>query len=324
MTGAVTDVVAGVVRTVLGDVSPADLGVVYAHEHLVIDGGTAKIINPGISLQSVSDAVRELAPCREAGVATVVDAMPADAGRNVSKLAEISRASGLHVVVATGLHHARYYGERHWAELLPASTLADLFVADIEQGVDELDYNGPVVRRTPHRAGIVKIAGSERGLSRRDRVVVEAAAETARRTGVAVLTHCEGGLGGVEQVMALITHGVLPARIALSHTDKVPDPSYHRDLLNTGARLVYDQGLRTPSQTARLVAAAVEMGHGSSVLLGTDGARRSLWTTLGGGPGLAALRTDLGSRILTALGPEACEQIWVTNPAHLLTLRPTT
>ena len=55
---------APVVRTVLGDVPAAELGVTYAHEHLIIDGGTAKIINPEISLQSVEDAVAELAPCR--------------------------------------------------------------------------------------------------------------------------------------------------------------------------------------------------------------------------------------------------------------------
>ena len=105
-------------RTVLGDVEPAEMGATYAHEHLVIDGGVAKLVNPEISLQRVSDAVAELAPCVAAGLGAVVDAMPADAGRNVAKLAEISRRAGVHVVAATGLHHARYYGERHWGELL--------------------------------------------------------------------------------------------------------------------------------------------------------------------------------------------------------------
>src|SRR3712207_7012929 len=41
-------------------------------------------------------------------------------------------------------------------------------------------------------------------------------------------------------------------RVVLSHTDKVADPGYHRDLLAAGAYLVYDQGLRTPETTARL------------------------------------------------------------------------
>ena len=46
-------------------------------------------------------------------------------------------------------------------------TLADLFVADIVEGIDELDYSGPVVRRTDHRAGVIKIAGSDGGPSKR-------------------------------------------------------------------------------------------------------------------------------------------------------------
>ena len=71
------------VRTVLGDVPSSELGMCFAHEHLVIDGGVAKLVNPEISLQRVSDAVAELAPCVAAGLGAVVDAMPADAGRNV-------------------------------------------------------------------------------------------------------------------------------------------------------------------------------------------------------------------------------------------------
>ena len=75
----------------LGDVAATDLGVCYAHEHLVIDGGVPKIINPEISLQDEAAAIDELGACARAGVRSVVDAMPADAGRNVDKLAAISR-----------------------------------------------------------------------------------------------------------------------------------------------------------------------------------------------------------------------------------------
>ncbi len=308
------------VRTVLGDIAARDLGVTYAHEHLVIDGNVAKIINPEISLQSVEDAVAELVPCQADGVTAVIDAMPADCGRNVLKLAEISRRSGVHVVVATGLHHARYYGERHWSELLDIEGLARLFEADITEGVDELDYCGPVVRRTPHRAGIIKVAGSDGGPSPRDRRTFEAAALASQWTGAPVITHCEGGTGAVEQVALFASLGVPAERVMVSHTDKVTDLGYHRELLGMGVRVVYDQGIRTPEATAALVVAAVEGGWAEQVLLGTDGARRSLWAVLGGSPGLAALRTSLGARLLQTLGEGPMRRIWVDNPAHFLTL----
>jgi 5-phospho-D-xylono-1,4-lactonase len=309
------------VRTVLGDVPADRLGMCFAHEHLIIDGGVPALVNPGISLPRVEDAVAELGPCAAAGVRTVVDAMPADAGRNVVKLAEVSRRAGVHVVAATGLHHARYYGERHWGELLAAERLAELFVADLEEGVDAHDCNGPVVARTPHRAGVVKVAGSLDGPSDRDRRVFEAAAQAAARTGAPVLTHCEAGTGGLAQLRLLDDLGVPLDRVTLSHTDKVADRGYHRDLLASGAYVVYDQGLRTPETTARLVRWMVEDGHGDRLLLGTDGARRSLWSTLGGAPGLAALATGLGRRLAGELGRAVMDRIWVANPAAALALR---
>jgi predicted metal-dependent phosphotriesterase family hydrolase len=309
------------VRTVLGDVPSSQLGMCFAHEHLVIDGGVAKLVNPEISLQSVEDAVAELAPCVAAGLGAVVDAMPADAGRNVAKLAEISRRAGVHVVAATGLHHARYYGERHWGELLAPEELAELFVSDITEGIDAHDLNGPVVRRTAHRAGVVKAAGSLDGPSDRDRRVFEAAAIAVARAGVALLTHCEAGTGGLAQLELLEGLGVPADRVLLSHTDKLPDRGYHRELLATGAYVVYDQGLRSPGDTARLVGWMVEDGHTDRLLLGTDGARRSLWSVLGGSPGLAALATDLGGRLADELGPAVMDAIWVANPARALALR---
>jgi 5-phospho-D-xylono-1,4-lactonase len=311
-----------VVRTVLGDIPGEELGTCWAHEHLVIDGGVAKLVNPEISLQRVEDAVAELAPCVAAGLRAVVDAMPADAGRNVAKLAAISRRAGVHVIAATGLHHARFYGERHWGELLEPEELAELFVADVTDGIDAHDYNGPVVRRTPHRAGVVKVAGSLDGPSPRDRRIFEAAALAVARTGTALLTHCEVGTGGVAQLELLEELGVPLHRVILSHTDKVPDRGYHRELLSAGAWLVYDQGLRSPDTTARLVGWMVEDGHQGRLLLGTDGARRSLLSVLGGSPGLAALATGLGRRLAAELGQAVMDRIWVANPAAALELRP--
>jgi 5-phospho-D-xylono-1,4-lactonase len=311
-----------VVRTVLGDVPSDRLGMCWAHEHLVIDGGVPKLVSPEISLQRVEDAVAELAPCVAAGLGAVVDAMPADAGRNVAKLAAISRLAGVHVVAATGLHHARWYGERHWGELLEPEELAGLFAAEVTDGIDANDLNGPVLARTAHRAGVVKVAGSAGGPSARDRRIFEAAAITTARTGTALLTHCEGGTGGLAQLGLLEDLGVPPDRVILSHTDKVPDRGYHRELLAGGAWVVYDQGLRSPETTARLVRWMVEDGRAGQLLLGTDGARRSLWSVLGGSPGLAALATGLGRRLAGELGPAVMERIWVANPAAALALRP--
>lgn len=98
----------GFARTVLGDIDATELGVTHAHEHLVIAGGRPVELYPDIRLDSVDKAVEELAPARSLGLRSVVDAMPADCGRDIGMLASISRQSGVNIIAATGLHTQRY------------------------------------------------------------------------------------------------------------------------------------------------------------------------------------------------------------------------
>lgn len=308
------------VRTILGDISSTELGVCLSHEHVIIDGGVPKIINPEIALQSVEAAVTELEECKKAGVQSLIDAMPADAGRNIAKLAEVARRTGIHIVSCTGLHHKRYYGERHWGELLAAEELAELFVQDITEGIDYFDLCGPVVRRSPHRAGCIKVAGSKNGLTHRDRRIFLAASIAAARTGAPIMTHCEAGTGGLEHIDTFRDLGVPLHRVILSHTDKMPDPAYHAEMLSAGVNLVYDQGLRTPDQTLSLLQRMVESGYYSQILLGTDAARRSLWTALGGTPGIAEIRRSFKIALEMNVGSEIAHALWVTNPARVFSL----
>ena len=314
------------VRTVLGDIPPERLGVTYAHEHLIISGGKPVELAPDFRLDSVAEAVAELRPAVDAGLRAVVDAMPCDAGRDVTKLAAVSQAAGIHIVAPTGLHHERYYDDRHWSLRLGRDELADLFVADVTEGIDELDYAGPVVHRTAHRAGVVKIGGSTGGPSDRDRPIFAAAAAAQARTGVPILTHCEGGTGGLEQVAALKDGGAEPAHVALSHVDKVVDRGYHRELCATGATLEYDGGFRwgdAPNGTLQLLEWLAEDGLLDHVVLGHDAARRGYWATLGGTPGLGYLlgpfRAALRER---GFSEDDLQRLFVANPARVFAFRP--
>jgi phosphotriesterase-related protein len=309
------------VRTVLGDIAPEELGVTYAHEHLVIDGGRPVLLEPEFDLADVQAMATEVAEAAKLGLRSVVDAMPCDAGRNARMLAEIARRTGVHVIAPTGLHHDRYYGPGHWSHRISVEEMADLFVADINDGIDAYDYAGPVVRRTPFRAGVIKVAGSEGGLSARDRRVFEAAAETHRRTGAPILTHCEHGTSALEQVRFLGDHGVLPGNIVLSHVDRVVDRGYHRELLGTGAFGEYDGSFRwpegEPNGTVQLIRWMTEDGLDDRIVLGMDAARRRYYRVHGGGPGLVWL-LDGFTRLLADAGIDEVgrARIFVTNPAR--------
>jgi phosphotriesterase-related protein len=307
------------IRTVLGDIKPEALGRCYAHEHVIIDRSYTTQLFPDILLPSTENAIRELSDFKKAGGGAMVDCMPCDAGRNVLKLAEISRASGVHLVAPTGLHRTRFYPEGHWRFSSGVERLAELFVAEIETGIDANDCAGPDVRRTSHRAGVLKIGSDGATLDDAERVAFEAVASAHRRTGCPVITHCEPGRG-IEQVAFLSSRGVDPRHVILSHTDRHPDPGYHRTLFKTGAFIEYDRAFRAAlddsNPTLRLfLAMAVEFPD--QLMLGTDGARPSYWRSYGGSPGLDHLLLEFSDRARRlGVSAEALEKAFVANPAR--------
>jgi len=307
------------IRTVLGDIEPATLGVTYAHEHLVIDGGRPVLMEPGFDLGDVTAMATEVAEAIALGLGAVVDAMPCDAGRSALKLADLSRRTGIHIVAPTGLHHDRYYGPVHWSTRLRIEEIATLFVMDITDGIDQYDYNGPVVERTEHRAGVIKVAGSDGGPSDRDRRIFEAAALAHLATGAPILTHCEAGTGGLEQLRLLTDLGVQPRAVAFSHVDKVVDRGYHRELLGSGAFGEYDQSFRwrDANGTIQLIEWAADDGLDGQILLGMDAARRDYYHVYDGAPGLAWL-LDGFTAALTQAGIDETvrHRLFVDNPAR--------
>ena len=309
------------VRTVLGDIEPSALGVTYCHEHLVIDGGRPVLQEPEFDLADAQAMAAEVAEAATLGLRSVIDAMPCDAGRSAAKLAHISRGTGVNVVAPTGLHHERYYGPAHWSQRVSVDELSELFVLDVTDGIDANDYSGPVVRRTVHRAGVVKVAGSEGGPSERDRRVFEAAAEAHRRTGVPILTHCEQGTGALEQVRLLADLGVDLDHVALSHVDKVVDRGYHRELLATGASAEYDGSFRwgdEPNGTLRLLTWMAEDRRDDRIVLGMDAARRRYYRVHGGSPGLAWLLDGFSAEMADAgLDLSVRRRLFVDNPARI-------
>ena len=319
----------GFIRTVLGDIDPSTVahGVVYSHEHLIIDSLLIEQAFEHIHLHDVDAAIAEVTACRDAGASLMVDTMPASSGRDAVRLAQISERTGAPIVSATGLHHDRYYGRQHWTNRVSEDSLIDLFVADLTEGIDEYDYTSPVVSRSPHRAGLVKVATSGVVPDARDLRNLRIAAESSVRTGAPVLTHCEGGVGGLAQVEALVAGGVPTASIILSHVDKAEDLEYLVALAETGVILELDQTLRqaecgVESISVRAAMLLADKGFGGQIVVGTDGARRSLWMSLGGSPGLAWLAASLPTLLReVGLAEPVISGILGGNAARALTWR---
>jgi len=301
------------IRTVLGDIPREDVGMTFMHEHLIIDSTIVKRDFEHIFLPNVDDAVIEVGYCREAGVRTLVDCMPMGSGGDIAKLKAISEQGRVNIVAATGMHTQKYYEADSEYLSLDVEGLAQRFIQDITLGA----------QGTESKAGIIKVATQGTGFTPLEERLFAAAAIAHTVTGAPILTHCEHGVGALQQIEALSNLGISLSNVTISHTDKTADDRYIAEILHSGVFVEFDQALRQANEdepkSAKLMKDLVERGFIKQLMLGTDGARRSLWTSLKGSPGLAWL--SLGwSGVLRNFGLTDAEisTIFVENPARAL------
>ncbi|MHB8342385.1 MAG: phosphotriesterase family protein [Mycobacteriales bacterium] len=314
------------IRTVLGDIEPAQLGACHAHDHVLIGDGVGARQNPNLLIDDVERAVAEVELFAAAGGGALVDAMPLDSGRDPIGLVEVSRRTGVHIVATTGFHTAGYYVRDHWLLTIPMEQLVDLVCAEVTVGLDRYSYSGPVIDRMAARAGLVKAATGADGLDGRARRLLDLAAEVHLRTGAPVLTHTEHGQLALEQLDRLLGRGVPPEAVLISHVDRRHDTGFHAELAQCGAYLVYDGPSRTkyhqPELVIKLIDVTCQAGGAQRILLGLDLALRSYRRSYGGGPGLGYLLESF-LPLLVQAGFEArlVDGFVVANPARALSLR---
>lgn len=307
------------IRTVLGDIPPKELGCCYAHEHIIIDESVSTMRFPDFKLESVENAIAELSRFHADGGRAMVDSMPCDAGRNALKLAEISRASKVNILCPTGIHLAKYYDDGHWSHRYSLEQITELFIADIEEGIDKFDYSGPCIERTPHKAGLIKIATNGPVFTARGQKVFEAAAGAHNTTGAPILTHVEEGIGAMEQIENLSGHGVDLSKVVLSHTDRKSDFAYHREILQTGVKVEYDSAFRWKTKDNPTLELVMELigDFPNQIMLGMDAARPTYWKSYGGKPGLSFLLNEFSAMLRErGLSDEQWQQIFVSTPAE--------
>jgi 5-phospho-D-xylono-1,4-lactonase len=293
-----------IIRTIGGDITPAELGPCDAHEHLFL----ATPAQPGDEFADLAKAIEEARTFVAAGGRALVDWTPVGLGRDLDGLRAVSEATGLHVVAATGLHRDSHYAPDNPFRREGEDALADRFVADLE------------------RCGILKVGASYHHVTPFEAKAFAAAAVAHERIGAPVCVHTEHGTMGLAIVERLQELGVQPTSVVLAHLDRNPDPGEHAETAAAGAWLQLDGPGRTkywPDSTIlALIADLAERGHAGRLLLGGDTGRRSMMRAYGGGPGLDYLFARFKPRLENELGSELSEQIFVTNPASAFAFVP--
>ena len=294
-----------IVRTVRGDIDPAELGPCDAHEHLFL----VTPAQPGDEFADVDKAIEEAQTLVDAGGRSLVDWTPIGLGRDLDGLAAVSEATGLHIVAATGLHRDAHYaaGDRLRAE--PAESLADRFEVEL---------------REP--CGVIKVGASYHHVTPFEANAFEAAAAAHAAVGAPVCVHTEHGTMGLALVERLGALGVPASSVVLAHLDRNPDAGEHAETGATGAWLQLDGPGRTkywPDSTIlALIADLADRGLAGQLLLGGDTGRRSMMRAYGGGPGLDYVFARFKPRLERELGAELSRAIFVENPARAFAFEP--
>jgi len=289
---------AAVIRTVRGDIAPADLGPCDAHEHLfLVTPG-----QPGDEYSDVDKAIEEAKTLRAAGAQALVDWTPIGLGRDLDGLGAVSEATGLHIVAATGLHRDVHYAADDPLRDESADALADRFATDLA------------------RCGIIKLGAGYHAVAPFEVTAFAAAAAAHARVGAPVCVHTEHGTMGGALVERLGELGVPAQRVILAHVDRNPDAGEHAETAAMGAWLQLDGPGRTkywPDSTIlALIAELADRGHADRLLLGGDTGRRSMMRAYGGGPGLDYVFARFKPRLERELGTQLSERIFVENPAR--------
>lgn len=299
------------VQTVTGRVAPEQIGFTLPAEHLYIgyNGPDGWQLNDADVFAAELDAFAAL------GGSCLVDITPPCMGRNPAGLAELSRRTGVQIVMSTGWYTDASLPPEDRLECRTTDDIAQQLVSDIIDGEPT----------TGIKPGIVGEFGPVRNfLSPMDERLHRAYARAQKATGVPLSTHswrCEVGL---LQLDLFEEEGVDPARVSIGHCDSYPVLSYWRKVAERGSFVQLDtlslHGPRLQEHLVRLVVEMIELGHVRSLLFSHDMAQAEELSYLGG-HGLTYLSESFAPALLAAgVSEEALETITVLNPRRLLTV----
>ena len=234
------------VQTVRGPVDCDRLGRTYMHEHIFVLTPDVQQNYPeewGDEEDRVADAVEKLGALAGSGVGTIVDPTVIGLGRYLPRIVRIAdRVPELNIIVATGCYT---YGDvpfffHHRGPALDAvlgtavpDPMVDLFVGDIEHGITG----------TGVRAGLLKCAIDEQGLTGGVERVMRAVARAHHATGapITVHTHPASRTGLVVKRVLVDEEGVDPSRIVLGHSGDSGDADHLSELAEAGFLLGMDR-----------------------------------------------------------------------------------
>jgi len=349
--------ITGKVQTVLGVIDADDLGITLPHEHLLVDLSVyftepeearfKRLAHEPVSFENHSwiqhhtynsldnlrlldeeEIIGELMPFKNEGGSTVVSLSNVGLARDPLGLVNISRATGLNVVMGSGYYISQSQGPEY--ERKTKEEIAEEINADIEVGVDN----------TGIRAGIIGELGCTWPLKESERKVLLAGVIAQKRTGATINVHqvSAGPNDAMEIIKILDDAGADLSRVVIDHIDLTVLPlSYRLELAKTGCYLEYDIfGYPTfappspfgggsvirnrPCDRERIeqITELIDAGYLNQILISQDICMKHLMLRYGG-HGFAHILCNIVPQMLVrGITREQIHTMMVENPKHVL------
>jgi phosphotriesterase-related protein len=320
-----------IIRTVLGDIDPQQMGVTDCHAHTLCNGPHQRENMPQYIMDDYGVVLQEVMAFRGAGGNTFTEASPIAEGRPTKEVVQLSVDSGCNVLAATGFHVKEFYLKDNWHFDYTAQQLTDVWVTELTKGMYVGTETHAPEEQIPNRAGFIKIGCDDAELSELDNRRFSAAVDVQKQTDASILCHTGYYNPNAITVMnKLLELGAKPEKVILGHADPVPLPykDYIFKLAEAGCFVEFDcftnahpgaDRSAIVHNTVKLIKAFIEAGFEDRVVLGSDVLRPGF--TIYGGDGFGFLPGIFRRWLYGCIDPKIVNKFYIDNPARAFAMK---
>jgi len=344
----------GKVQTVLGLISPEDLGITLPHEHLISDGTTwycdpdeaseKRLARHPVSIdilwwlryhpfqnwddQQLLDertAIDEVLIYKAYGGKSIVELSIRGTSPDPLAIARISRVTGVNIIMGTGYYVEQSYPKNIDMNAKSEEEIADEFISDILEGFGN----------TGIHAGIIGELGCSWPFTDNEKKVLRAAARAQKVTGAAINIHPgQNEAAAMEHIREIDKAGADLSRTIMSHCDRaVREPTNRLELAKTGCCIEYDlfgregyypprhRVLDVPNDHQRIneLRELADKGYQNQIFISHDNWTKSSLCFYGGWGYAHILREAVPVMRLKGLSQELINTWLIDNPKRMLT-----
>ncbi|MEV5836911.1 phosphotriesterase-related protein [Nocardia sp. NPDC052112] len=226
------------IPTATGTVDSAELGRVLVHEHVFVLGEEFRQNYADWDEDAkVDDAVEQLDELKSLGIDTILDPTVLGLGRYLPRIEKIAARTDLRIIVATGIYtyndvpfQFHYTGPGLLFDR--PEPMVEMFVKDLTEGIAD----------TGVRAGFLKCAIEEQGLTPGVERVMRAVGQASAQTGAPITVHTNPHTrSGLVAQRVLAEEGADLSRVVIGHSGDTTDVDYLTELADAGSLLGMDR-----------------------------------------------------------------------------------